>query len=255
MGRIQNLQKCGSWIPLVISRHLVNLIQEEYRILGTALFQRSQNTAWHSPHIGTAMASDFSLISNATQRCSYKFSAKRPGNRAGQGCFTNTWRTHKTHNRRILPGGKLSYSQILQNTLLYLLQSIVVLIQNLCGLFNILIILSGFIPWHIQQGLNVSGNNTGLLGHISGTLQTGNFLIYSLYHVLWILLSTHTLAVAFNIPLNAVLVPQFIMDSLNLLTKIIFLLNLFNLLADTSTNLLLNIQNFPLTLQHTIKTL
>ena len=59
---IENLKKCSRRIPLVISCHLINLIQQEHWIAGANLFQSSENTARHSTYVGTAMASYFCFI-------------------------------------------------------------------------------------------------------------------------------------------------------------------------------------------------
>ena len=145
--------------------------------------------------------------------------------------------------------------QIFQNTVLHLFQSIMVMVKHFSSRLYIILILRYSIPRHIQQSFNIGSYYSSLLGHISGPLQASYFLVNSLYNILGIFVITHTLAIFFNIPLDSVLVPQFVMNGLYLFPKVIFLLYLLNLLPYSATNLFFNIKNFPFPLQKAVKPL
>ena len=168
---IQHLQQGRSRISLIITAHLVHLIQEENRIAGTGFLKGFQDTTRHSSYIGTTMTANFRLIPHTTQRSSGKFPSQSSGHRASQRGFTYSRWTYQTKNRCILSLCQLTHSQILQNTLLYLLQTIVILVKNLLSTLNIINVLGLNFPRQAQKVIHIGADNCSLLGGALRALQ------------------------------------------------------------------------------------
>ena len=76
------------------------------------------------------MPSDLCLIPHAAEGHPDKFPVGRPGNRLTQGRFPDTWRPHETQYRPLKFLHPLLHREVLQDSLFYILQPVVVILQN-----------------------------------------------------------------------------------------------------------------------------
>ena len=64
---VQHFQQRRTGITLIVTAHLIDLVQKQQRILHPCLSDRIDDPSWHSTHISLAMSSDLGLIPNAAQ--------------------------------------------------------------------------------------------------------------------------------------------------------------------------------------------
>ena len=253
LSRVQHFQKGRGRVSLVVRAHLVHLVQKEHRISSTSLFQGFQNAPRHSPHIGAAMAADLRLIPYAPQGGTDKLPAQGLGHRTSQRGLAHPRRPHQAQNRRILPVSQLAHRQELQDALLDLFQPVVVAIQHSRCRLDVVDILRQALPRHGQQVVNIGADNSSLLGHALSPFQPLQLLLHGLHNLVREVPLAQPFLVFLNIPQNAVLVTQLIVDGLDLLPEIIFLLHLLNLAAHPGANLALNIQDILFPLQKAVQ--
>ena len=174
--RIQNLEQGGRRISLVVTRSLIDLIQKHQRILDTSLFDPHGDSSRHRSHISSSMSADFRLIAHTAKTDAHIFFIQCPCHRTGNGGLSGSRRSDQTENRRVPFLCERTHSQILHDTFLHLLQSIMILFQNRKGLLHIGRILRSIVPRQTQQCLNVSsGNGTLRTAAVSHALKTLNF--------------------------------------------------------------------------------
>ena len=198
------------------------------------------------------MTADFRFITHTTQRNTGKFTLNSLGNAARQACFAYTRRSYQTQNRSTCTLGQRTYRQIFQNTLLNLLQAIVILIKNILRLIYIKIILGEFAPGQCQQRINIGAYYRSLRRHRRHFRQTSQLLVDFFRHILRHFQLGHLLLIFSNFCLYVFVFAKLLADSLNLFTQIIFLLILLNLLVYLLGNIFGYIGNFLLTHQNLV---
>ena len=128
-----------------------------------------------------------------------------------------------------------------------------VAIQHSSCRLDVVDILRQALPRHGQQVVNIGADNSSLLGHALSPFQPLQLLLHGLDDLLREMPLAQPFLVFLNIPQNAVLVTQLIVDGLDLLPEIIFLLHLLNLAAHPGANLALNIQDILFPLQEAVQ--
>ena len=198
------------------------------------------------------MTADFRFITHTTQRNTGKFTLNSLGNAARQACFTNTRRSYQTQNRSTCTLGQRTYRQIFQNTLLNLLQAVVILIKNILRLIYIKIILGEFAPRQRKQRINIGADYRSLRRHRRHFRQTSQLLVDFFRNVLRHFQLGHLFLVVSDFCLYVFVFAKLLADSLNLLAQIIFLLILLHLLVYLLGNIFGYIGNFLLTHQNLV---
>ena len=138
---VQHLQKGRGRIALIITAHLVDLIQKHQRIADSGLAQSLHQTAGHSAHIRLPVAPDLRLVPNASQADPNIFLVQSARHRAGNGGFPRSGRAHQTENRAVPLLRQGAHRQILQDALLHLFQAVMILIENLLRMPDIIVVL------------------------------------------------------------------------------------------------------------------
>src|SRR6266516_367177 len=95
---VQNLEQRRRGITTPVSSDLVHLIQHNHRIVGFDTAQSLDDAPWHCANVSAAMAANLSLVTNAAERHTRKFTPKRTCNRLPQRGFTNSRRSYKTED-------------------------------------------------------------------------------------------------------------------------------------------------------------
>ena len=137
---VQHLQKCRRGISLVVTADLVDLIQKHQRIFYSYRAKPRYNTSRHCTDIGSAVSADLRLIPHAAQTYADVFLVQRSCNGAGDTGLTGSRRSHQTDDRALALAGQIPHCKELNYTLFDLLKTIMILVQNLLGMRQILII-------------------------------------------------------------------------------------------------------------------
>ncbi len=135
--RVQYLEEGCRRVAPEIHAHLVDLIQQKYRVLGTGLPHTLNDPARQGTHIGAAVPPDLGLIPDPTQGDADKFPLQGPGNGFGQGGFPHPRRAHQAQDGTLQFFGQLAYGQVFQDSFLHLFQPVVILVEDFLGLVEI----------------------------------------------------------------------------------------------------------------------
>ena len=174
--RIQHLKKCSRSITLIITAGLVNLIQEHQRIAYSRLLQCSRDTSRHCSHISLTMSADLSLIPYTAKADPYIFLMKGLCHRFRDRCFAGSRRTYKTENRALASGSQFAHCKKFHDTLLDILKTVMSLFQDFPCFLKIHGIFGFFIPWQIQQSLNIRAQHTAFCRTAVHALKPVDFL-------------------------------------------------------------------------------
>ena len=180
---VQHLQQGGRRISFVIAADLVDLIQKHQRISHARLPDALSDPSRHGAHISLSMAADLCLVMNAAQRNADIFFIQRSGNGLGDGCLSGSRRTHQAENRRLSLSGQRTNRQIIENPLLHLFKTIVILLQNRGSLLQILVIFGSFLPRHLQHSFDIIAHDDTLGSHRRNAFETVDFFADLIFHL------------------------------------------------------------------------
>ena len=174
--RVQHLQQCAGGVSLVISRQLVDLVQQNDRVAALGRGDGADNTPRHGADVGAAVAADLRLVMDTAQTHAGKFTAHALRHRMGDGGLAHTRRADQTDDLPLHILVQLAHRQQLQNPFLDLLQTIMIPVQHLAGMGLIQIILRGCVPGQRQTGVQIAADDAAFRGGALHPGQTVTFL-------------------------------------------------------------------------------
>ena len=226
--RIKYLQQSSSRITFKVARHLVDLIQYKYRIGSSCFLYILKDSSAHSTNICPAMTSDFCLVVQTSQGNTYILPAQCFCNRAAQRSLSDSRRTIQADDRRLHIFLQLQYSQMFDNTFLYLLQTIMIPIQYPTGMIQVKIVCRIGFPWQTDNGLYILHLHRIIRRLRMQALQLMKFFVENLGNGLRpYLISCFVLQLLYIPIIHAA--TQLFLDRLDLLLQEIFLLLLINI--------------------------
>ena len=160
---VEYLQHCGSRVSLVVAAHLVDLVQQHYGIHALRLLERCGNTSRHCADVGFSVTAYLRLVVNAAQGNTNVLPAQRFGDGAADGGLTHSWRAVKADYLPLDLGSQGTHGDYLHDTLLDLLQTVVVLVKLLLHLVDIQLILGVYVPRKLKHRVEISADNPSLL--------------------------------------------------------------------------------------------
>ncbi len=188
---------------------------------------------------------DLGFVMHAAQTHTGKLTAHTLGNGVGNAGLADARRADQTDNLPLDVLIQLAHGQQLQNTLLDLLQTVVLLVEHLAGVRLIQIILGGGVPRQRQAGIQIAANHAGLGRAALHPGQT----VALLQQLLGGFLELQRLdffAVCIGLGAGVLGIAQLLADNVHLLTQIVFPLALVHLGVDLIVQITLNVQNLAL---------
>ena len=108
------------------------------------------------------MTADLRLVMYAAQRDAHQLAVGGRRNALGDTGLAGTRRADQAKQAALDLGTQLLDSQVLENPLLYLFQSEVVVVQFLAGLGDAQCLLGRFVPGNLQAGVQIPADHSGL---------------------------------------------------------------------------------------------
>ena len=245
--RIKHFEQSGRRVALTVGTHLVYLVQYKYGIGRTGFNQTLDNTSGHCSDIRLAVSAYFRFIMYATQGHTDILPLQSSRYRAPQRGLTHTRRTIQTDDRRLHISFQLQYGKVLQYTLFYLLQAVMVFIQRLLCISQVQIIRCINAPRQTHHSLQVVQLHT-VIGRLRmHALQLIHFFQECTFYFFIPFYGFSFFAHFFQLLLLAA-TTQFILNGFNLLLQEIFALLLVYILAGAHLDRLLNLGklHFPI---------
>ena len=148
--RIEHLEQGRCRVAIMgILCYLVNLVENKHGVARASLLYALDDTSGHGTDVGTTVTANLSLVV-------YILTLHGSGNRLTQRCLTNAWRAIQTQDRRLKIATQGQHSHVLKDTLLNLLHTVVILIQNTLGTLQVQVVNGIFAPRQVYQRLQVS---------------------------------------------------------------------------------------------------
>ena len=135
--RIEDLEECAGRIAVVALGELVDLVEHHDRIGDAALLDAVHDAAGHRADVGSAVAADIRLIPHAAEAHTDIFAPECPGDRLTDTGFAGAGRADEQQDGACLLLLEIHDRNLLDDALLDLLQTVMILVQHLLRLIEI----------------------------------------------------------------------------------------------------------------------
>ena len=194
LRRIEHLEQRCRGIALERDAQLVDLIEQEDRILGARLLHALNDPAGHGAHIRPAMPTDVGLVARSTEGNADVGPAHGARDRLRDRRLSDTRRADEQQSRRargaiiLVPGrflfglalAKLPHRQKLEHLVFDVLQTVMVLFQNFLGPFQIEGLVGALVPRQLGDGLEVGADDLCFHRLAAGALEPRELAIHFL---------------------------------------------------------------------------
>ena len=137
LGGVEHLQKSAGRIAAHIGGELVYLVQQKHGIYSAGVLYAVDYSPGHGADVGAPVSPYLRLVLYAAQAHPYELPAEGARHRRGYGSLAHAGRAHKAQYWRVEAAREFEHGQVFGYPLLYLFQSVVVLVEDLDRVFKI----------------------------------------------------------------------------------------------------------------------
>ena len=246
--RVEDLQQRGRRIAAEVHAELVDLVEQEQRVLGPDLGQALQHLARHRADVGAAVATDLGLVAHAAERHAHELAPGRARHALAERGLADARRPDEAQDRRLDLVDALLHREVLEDAVLDLVQPVVVLVEHLLGEGEVVLDLGLLRPRQVDQRVDVVAHDGGLGRHRRHQLQLLEFGVDLLLRLLRHLRGNDLLLELLHVG-ALFAVAELLLDRLDLLVQVVLALALFHLALDAATNALLDLEDVDLVLE------
>ncbi len=160
---VEHLEQRRGRIALIVARELVDLVEDQQRIVGACVLDRRHDPARHGADIGAAVSADLRFVLHAAERDALAVSADRLGDRLRDRGLADAGRSHQAEHLSLLFLAELAHGKLLDDPVFDLLQAEVGLVQLLADLRQNDLIVGGDVPRQLDHGVEVGADDRRLL--------------------------------------------------------------------------------------------
>ena len=139
-----------------VLRYLVYLVENKHGIGRACFLYALDDAAGHGANIGSAVSANFRFVVQSAQRHAHILTIHGRGDALSKTGFAHSGRSVKANDGRFKVAAKLQHGQMLQDTVLHLFHSIVVVVQNLLGTLDAEVVFGVFVPRQAHHCLQIS---------------------------------------------------------------------------------------------------
>ena len=163
--------------------NLINLINQNDRVLYLRCFQSSYDLSRDSAHISASESFQCTCVLSATKGDSDILSAQSLTNTFTNRCLTHARRTHETKDLTLHAVMQLTYRNELQNPLFDFIEAVVTLVQHLFCQFEVEIFIRSNTIGHLAKVLQVCASDLHFAVVFLHLDKTRNFFIYDFHNM------------------------------------------------------------------------
>ena len=143
---IEHFEQRRRRVAAEIRAELVDLVQDEHRVLRLGAAQPLNDLARQRADVGAPMAADLGLVAHAAERHAHELAAERIGDGLGERRLADARRAEKAEDRSLDVRIQLAHRQILEHAVLHLLEAGVVGVEHVFRALEIDRILGALRP-------------------------------------------------------------------------------------------------------------
>ena len=239
---VQHLEHGRGGVAVQVPAQLVDFVEDEERVGGARLLQVLDDPARHGADVGLAVAPDFGFIPHAAEGHADILPAQRLGDGLAERGLADARRAVQANDGGLHVALQLEHGEVLDDALLDLFQSIVVLIEDLLGVGEVEVVLGGDVPGQVEQEVQIIGLHAVLGALGVHPLELADFLGKRFRDLLGPILEFGAGFLARDVLLVGV-GPEFLLDLLHLLVQEELALLLLDVGLDPALDVVLELEH------------
>ena len=161
---IEHLEQRRRGIAAEVGAELVDLVEDEDRILRFGAAQPLDHLARQRADVGPAVAADLRLVAHAAERDAHELAPERVRDRLRQRGLANPGRAEEAEDRALDVGVELADRQVLEHAILDLLEARVIGVEHVLGALQIDRVLGPLGPRQRDQPVEIRARHRVLGG-------------------------------------------------------------------------------------------
>ena len=180
---VEDLEQCRGGVAVVAhALHLVDFVKDKYGVTDSGFLDILYNTARHGTHVCLAVSTDFGFVVQTTQGHTHVFSLHGFGDAFAERGFAGAWRTHQAEYGAFHIALEFEHCEVFDDALFDFLHAVMIAIKYLTGMLNAEVVLAVFLPWEVEQELDIVEFN-GVVGSLRrGAAKFGKTVVKGLLH-------------------------------------------------------------------------
>ena len=162
---VEHFEQCRRRITAEVGTHLVDLVEQEQRVRSFGLSHALDDLARHRADIGPPVTADLRLIVHAAQRKANEFASGRLGDRPAKRGLADAGRADQAQNRPGQLVGALLDREVFDDPLLDLVETVMIIVENLLGKFEVLLDPGALGPRDRKEPVEVIAHHSGFRRH------------------------------------------------------------------------------------------
>ena len=249
---IEHFEQRRGGIAAPIGAELVDLVQQEQRVGRLGLLHALDDLARHRADIGAAVAADLGLVAHPAERHADEVAPRRTGDRLAERGLADAGRADQAEDRALHLAHALLHGEIFDDSLLDLLQPVMVLVQHALGAAEVALDLGALFPRDVEQPVEVIADHRRLGRHRAHRAQLLELLERLLARLLRQLGLLDALLDLAGLVAAVLALAELLLDRLELLVEIVLALRLLHLPLDAVADALLDLQDADLALHERV---
>ena len=246
---VEHLQQRRARVPAEVAAQLVELVEQDHRVVGPGRLEPLQDPARQRADVGAPVSLDLGLVAHPAEREPEELPPHRARDAAPEAGLADARRTAEAQDRAGVPGAQLAHRQELEDALLDLLEAVVVVAQHARGAGEVGVVLAGPRPGQRGQPVEVVADDAVLAALDRRGLHPRHLLVGAPARVVGHARVVDRLLQPLQLErARVLLLAELAPDDLQLLLEEVLLLRLLRLLTDLVLDLL--VQRRDLVLGH-----
>ena len=181
--RVEHLEEGAGGVALVVVGELIHLVEDEDGIARAGLEEALDDPSRHRPNVGAPVPADLRLVMHAAEGDPDILPPESAGDALAEGGLAHSGRAVEAEDRGVEIALKLQHREVLEDALLDLLETEVVLVEDALGGLDIEVILRHLIPRQVEDRLAVLELDAVVWALGAHVPQLGDLLAESLAHL------------------------------------------------------------------------
>ena len=219
LRRIEHLEHRARGIAAHVGAHLVDLVDQQDRIHGFRVAQGADDRAGHCTDVRPAMAADLRLVTHAAHREARELPPERAGDRLPERGLADSGRADEAED---LPGRillELRDGEVLDDSLLHLVEVVVVLVEDLARPVEIEVVGRRHAPRQRREPVEVRADHAVLRSGRRKALEACQLAVGGLPYVVGKVECVEPLPQLVRVGLLGIALAELLLDRLQLLPE------------------------------------
>ena len=134
---VEHFEQSRGGIAVQVVREFVHFVENDDGVHGFRPDQGVDDPTRHRADVGLSVSADIGFVAHAAERNARQFAVQSAGDRHSDRGFTDARRPHETNDLVAQVGGELSDRYVFEDAFLDLVQSVVILVEDLRGFLHV----------------------------------------------------------------------------------------------------------------------